>query len=454
MMLRVNYLVLLKLLFVGLFVANSAQVFAQRIELESAVIESQSGDASAISKNNGEVATFFSMQKKIVYDTLRGIGIAVESLPSDVQASLARFHTQNFEAFRAFSSGLDALDDGRFAEAKSFFERAAEFDPDFTMARDLQFSMPQTNTYSGAQLQSALRDASRTATTAGKTSVEIDASRAVAALLSGQSVVGVTKGASAAGDVSGASQVGPSYTSNLPGSADQFAPRTVVGMSYSMLVGGGVTVGVALTNDWSGGQVRSSGGVLSSVGDSAGFLATRAGASNCCAASATLSEGTVVHWGAWNSAAGASASVTVSGAAVSAPQLGQQVAYMLAPATVAMPTTGTATYVPVGGFLGGVSGNVTTNFVNRTVSINNLGFTASGLTFSGLNGAASYAASASSGNFSGKYSSGNCAGCTAFVPTSSAFSGNFVGGAASGLVYSSIMQTGNGTVSGLQLFGK
>jgi hypothetical protein len=119
-----------------------------------------------------------------------------------------------------------------------------------------------------------------------------------------------------------------------------------------------------------------------------------------------------------------------------------------------MPTTGTATYAPVGGFLGAVTGNITTNFVNRTVSVNNLGFSTSGLSFSGLNGAASYSSGIASGYFSGKYSSGNCVGCTGFVPTSSAFSGNFVGGAASGLVYSSIMQTGNGTVSGLHLFGK
>lgn len=436
----------------AVFTMVSSSALAQRVQLESAVVESVSGNTLAVSKNDGEIGTFFTMQKKVVYETLRGIGISVDDLPADVRANLVRFHTQNFEAFRAFSSGLNALDEGKFAEAKSHFEKATELDPDFALAREMQIAMPQTNAYGVLQLQAVLREAAKNATSAGKISVEVDASRAVAALQSGQSVV-VGSRPAAEVDVQASAQVGPNFTSNTPGAADQYGVRSVVGISYT-INGGAVPIGIASTNEWGVGQAVASGGKLSSVGDSAGFVAVRGGAADCCSASHTLGDGTVVNWGGWNSAPGASASVTVSGSSISAPQLGPQVSYLFAPATVVMPTSGAATFSPVGGFLGGVSGSVGVNFVTRQVQVNNLGFTLSGLTFSALNGTANYSPTVASGFFTGNYSSGSCSGCSAFSPTASAFTGNFVGAAASGLIFSSIMQTGNGTVSGLHLLSK
>ncbi len=429
------------------------QAWAQRLQLESAVVDSASGSTLSVTKNDGAASAFFDLQKKIVYDTLRGIGISVDSLPVDVRASLARFHTQNLEAFRAFSSGLNALDEGKFAQAKAFFDRAIELDPSFDMARDMQVAMPQTNVTSSLQLQAVLREAAKSAAVAGKTSVEVDASRAVAALLAGQSVVVTTRAEADAAKSASADSVGPEFTTNTPGSADKFGTRTVVGINYT-INSSDANVGVASTNEWAANQVRTSGVTLQAVGYTSGFTANQVGAADCCNASHTLEDGTVVNWGAWNSAPGASASVTVSGQSISAPQLGAQTTYMFAPATVTMPTTGTATYAPAGGVMEAVSGTITTNFVARGVQVNDLGFTISGLTFSGLNGVATYSPTIASGFFSGNYRSGQCTGCVAFAPEASAFGGNFVGNNANGMIFSSIMQTGRGTVSGLHLFKK
>jgi hypothetical protein len=426
---------------------------AQRLQLESAVVDSASGSTLSITKNDGVAAAFFDLQKKIVYDTLRGIGISVDGLPPDVRTNLARFHTQNLEAFRAFSSGLNALDDGKFAQAKAFFERAIELDPGFALARDMQVAMPQTNLTSGLQLQAVLREAAKNAAEAGKTSVEIDASRAVAALLAGQSVVVTTRADIDAATSANASSSGPDFTANPPGSADQFGTRTVVGISYTVN-STEANVGIASSNEWAANQVRTSGGTLEAVGYANGFTANRVGASDCCNANHTLANGTVVHWGTWNSAPGASATVTVSGQSISAPQLGAQTTYMFAPATVTMPSTGTATYVPAAGPMEAISGTITTNFVTRGVQVNDLGFRLSGLTFSGLNGTAIYSQNIASGFFIGNYTSGQCIGCVAFAPEASAFGGNFVGNEANGLLFTSILQTGKGTVSGLHLFKK
>ncbi len=429
------------------------QAWAQRLQLESAVVDSASGNTLSVTKNDGAASAFFDLQKKIVYDTLRGIGISVDSLPADVRTSLARFYTQNIEAFKAFSSGLNALDEGKFAQAKAFFDRAIELDPGFAMARDMQVAMPQANITSSLQLQAVLREAAKNATTAGKTSVEVDASRAVAALLAGQSVVVATRADSDASKSTGTDAVGPKFTSNAPGSADKFGARTVVGINYNVH-GNDANVGIAVSNEWSTDQVRISGVTLQAVGYTSGFTANQVGAADCCNASHTLADGTVVNWGSWNSVPGASASVTVSGQSIGAPQLGAQTTYMFAPATVAMPTTGTATYAPVGGMMEAVAGTITTNFVTRGVQVNDLGFSMAGLTFSGLNGAATYSPTIASGFFSGNYTSGQCTGCAAFAPEASAFGGNFVGNDANGMVFTSIMQTGKGTVSGLHLFKK
>jgi hypothetical protein len=144
----------------------------------------------------------------------------------------------------------------------------------------------------------------------------------------------------------------------------------------------------------------------------------------------------------------------VNGAEISAPQLGQ-VDYVMGEATRQMPSSNTATFAPSGGSLTGASGTISVNFATRDVLVQNLGFGIGALTFSGLNGETKFDARIASGNFGGNYSSGICAGCVAFNPQSSVFGGSFVGKNADGLVFSTILLTGNnGTASGVHLFTK
>jgi len=111
-------------------------------------------------------------------------------------------------------------------------------------------------------------------------------------------------------------------------------------------------------------------------------------------------------------------------------------------------------FTPVGGGLSNVTGSIAVNFANRSVSISNLGFDIGALIFSQLNGSTTYSAASASGFFSANYSSGSCAGCVAFTPAASSFTGNFAGSGAQGLVFSTILQNGAGTVGGVHLFGR
>jgi hypothetical protein len=448
---------------------GSQWAIADRVQIESAVVESASGTTSAISRSNGNVDTFFTMQKKMVYDTLVGIGIPLNSLPPEIRTRLAQFETRNFEAFRAFCVGLNAQDEGRFADAKAAFRRAVELDPSFGMAKAKESAMPQSDAVNSIQLQAVLRDAVKNATQTGKDSVAVDVQHAIAAMQAGMTVV-VGQAPAVAPEQN---QAATDSLANPPGSGDKYGSRTVVGVSYYTDVAG-VSVGVASTTDWSANQVKKNGSQLVSVGDSAnfvarldagkqsnGFLPNTTKIDPAQVGTYTLTDGTVVNWGAWNSSPGASALVTVSGSLARAPQLGPTLNYMMALSTPSMPTTQSAvTLDPIGGNFKDAKGQIVADFGLQQVTIKELGFSLEKVfdsvtktfVFSGLNGQASYGAKGS-GFFSGNYSAGgSCTGCTNFSPTSSAFTGNFVGKNANGLIFSSIMQTGSGTVSGVHLF--
>ncbi len=432
---------------------GAAGAQAERFELESAIIDSSSSVALGGGKQSGEIATFFTAQKQMVYSALNDLGIALDSLPLDVRKNLERFQTTNFAAFKMFSLGLNAQDQGKFAEAKAFFEKAVELDPNFELAGELGVAMPTSNIASTLQLQAVLAAAAKNATTAGKLQVEVDLSGAIAALQSGQNVVLLK---STTPSLFAAENTANTFSTNTPGSGANYAARKAVGVSYAELGQGGVSVATASTNEWTLAQAISDGAGLQKVGDSTGFQAVRGTAVATQDGSGVLADGSAYSWGHW-SAPGFS--VSSQGSAIAG--LGPQVAWMQGDATRAMPTVGSVHFAPAGGMLGNVIGDISVDFLNRKVQLNNLGFDLAGYTFRNLNSAATdYSSSIASGFFKGNYASGSCTGCSAFSPTASAFSGNFLGKDASGLMLSNVMATGvnpttgAATAAGLHVFGK
>jgi len=423
---------------------------AERFDLETVILESRSSHAVGGTKRSGEIATFFTAQKEMVYAALADLGISLDSLPADVRKDLERIHTTNFAAFRMFSLGLDAQDQGKFAEAKAFFAKAVELDPNFQLAGELSVVMPNSNVTGTVQLQAALAAAAKSATTSGKVQMEVDLSGAIAALQSGQTVVlGSKPDASAAQSNSNNASAG--FTSNPPGSGSNYAARLAVGVGYSVQNTPGVNVAVASTNEWTLDQASSDSAGLLTLGNAAEFRATRASATSAVAGSLNLADGSTVSWGSWQAGAGGSFSVASKGVAVTSLQ--PQFQYLIGQATRAMPTSGSATFVPAGGHLSNVSGNIGVDFVGRNVQLNNLGFDLGGASFAALNGSAKYSDTIASGFFKGNFSSGNCVtGCNAFSPTASVFTGNFLGKGTDGLVLSTVLSTGSGTVAGVHAF--
>ena len=431
--------------------AAASAASAQTFSLESAVLDSRSSRNLGVTTERGELAALLRAQKAITFGILRASGISLDQLPADVRARIERFQTTNLDAFRAFSTGLDLRDQGRFAEAKEAFRRAAELDPGFALAREQQLAMPDVNVLGPVQLRAAIAATASAAVDRGKATYAVDLSRAMAAMQAGQTVVAVQQPPAEALQASAAS----AYTINSPGSGTDYAPNQTTGLAYRFQPGGGPMIGLASTYELTGGQYANANGVLESIEtqDEQGnrFVAQRRGAAAVNLGSATIGDGSRVYWGQWLSSPGASAVVTVNQVPVVAPALGM-VDFMYGEAPRQMPTSSTATFTPTGGMLQNPSGTISVNFATRDVTLNNLGFSIEGLAFSGLAGSARYSDKVASGVFTGNYTAGTCAGCAAFAPQSSAFGGNFVGRSAEGLLFSTFLFTGTGTVSGLQLF--
>lgn len=437
------------LVLAGLFcgAAAWAQVRTGGFALEGAVIDSRSGDSLGVVNERGDLSAVFKAQKAMTFGILRAAGVSLDQLSPEVRAKIERFQTSNIEAFRAFSQGLDLKDQGRFSEARDSFRRAAELDPGFGLAVEQQQSMPDVNVSSALQLRAVMQAAAGAAVDRGKVAYVVDLSRALAALQSGLTVVAVP-----AVNESAQRSAANEYTSNQAGSTANALPNQVVSLSLSYDVNTANARSLTSPSVWRGADVRASAGSLEQIRTAAeGVVADRGGAATANAGQVALADGTVAYWGSWLSAAGTTAAVRVSGQLQTAPSLGR-VDYVFADATRNVPATASATFTPTGGLLQGVSGNIAVNFATRSVALQNLGFQVGSLAFSGLNGNATYDATAASGAFNGRYSSGTCSGCTAFTPTSSVFNGNFVGTQANGLVFSTLLNTGSGFASGVHLF--
>jgi hypothetical protein len=323
--------------------------------------------------------------------------------------------------------------------------------------------MPTSDAMNSVQLQAVLRDAVKSATQTGKDLVAVDVAHANAAMQAGMTVV------------IGPSQVPPANPnqpptdslSNPPGSSEKYGSRTSVGVSYAVLVQTPNTnqselVGYATVTDWAASQVDISANQITAIGkNNADFnaLINKAGQNSATKVDGSyrLSDGTTAYWGTWASSSGASALLTLSGSLKQTPELGDRLNYVYATATSSMPSanplTGPVTFAQRGGGFVNTGGSIQVDFGNKQLSFADLSFTLGTYQFSALKGQASYAGTGA-GAFGGYYSAGNCTGCTAFIPTTSKFDGNFVGKDASGVIFSTRMQTGAGTVSGVHLYAR
>ena len=72
------------------------------------------------------------LEKEIVYNILKVLPVTFT--PAEEQ-EFKKYHTKNLQAVLYFGQGLDALDTGQWKDARTFFKKATDEDPDFKLAR-------------------------------------------------------------------------------------------------------------------------------------------------------------------------------------------------------------------------------------------------------------------------------------------------------------------------------
>ena len=415
-----------------------SQAWAQNFAVEGAVIDSRNGASLGVVSERGELASLFRAQKAMTFGILRSAGISLEQLSPEVRARIERFQTTNVEAFRAFSQGLDLKDQGRFAEAREQFRRAAELDPNFALAKEQQQSMPDINIGTGAQMRAVIAAAAGNAVDRSKVAVAVDAARAVAALQAGQTLV-----LAQAQDVLYFDGNRLNYNRTQDQSSASAQPNFAASFAVE---GSGTLITSSAVSEFSASDVQISSGVLQRLGNSSsGFDAKLLNARSTGTGSVQLSDGSTAYWGSWNSSASGSASLLLGSSTYASPSMGD-FHWAVGDALRSMPTSGRASYTPSGGSLAGMTGSILVDFGTRVATLNNLGFGIGSLVFSNLSGNASFAATAS--GFAGNYTAGQCTGCSAFSAASSTFNAAFIGRSGAGLAFSTTLVTGPGTGTG------
>lgn len=104
-----------------------------RLRFDPQLIETSTGNVELAKEQVGELAHFFQIEKRILWDMLKKLRIE----PSMAEKlELDKVPTESFVAFLAYSRGLDDEDAGRYGDAKREYERAVSVDPSFKEAND------------------------------------------------------------------------------------------------------------------------------------------------------------------------------------------------------------------------------------------------------------------------------------------------------------------------------
>ena len=77
-----------------------------------------------------ELEEFYILEKEIVYSLLKVLHV---KFTPEEEKKFSQYHTKNLNAVVYFGQGLEALDIGKWKEAKNFFSQASEEDPSFKL---------------------------------------------------------------------------------------------------------------------------------------------------------------------------------------------------------------------------------------------------------------------------------------------------------------------------------
>lgn len=148
-----------RLIQAGRLVNGSIVQGGNQLTLSSSVVTVQTSQLSDPAQVTNSIDQLFVMQKQLVFRIFEQLGITLT--PAERQL-VDRQATTNLNAFLAYSRGLQASDDGRFADATRFFDEARRLDPGFAAAA-ARFTQAQA-AVAGTQVTGAMIESGLTST--------------------------------------------------------------------------------------------------------------------------------------------------------------------------------------------------------------------------------------------------------------------------------------------------
>ena len=118
----------------------SGMVLAQDININSATLHAQRGDALGVEQVGGALSRLMKYQKQLVFHIFKQLG--KENISGSLRREINKPQTTSMDALLLFSQGLDHQDRGHYEEASKSFSKALEKDPGFTLAHLAHISMP------------------------------------------------------------------------------------------------------------------------------------------------------------------------------------------------------------------------------------------------------------------------------------------------------------------------
>ncbi len=110
---------------------DAAELGEGKLRFDPQIVTTKTGDVDVRREQVGELAQFFQIEKRIVWDVLKRLGIEPTI---EEKVALDRVPTESFVAFLAFSRGLNYQDLGQYGEARKEYQKAANVDPKFKEA--------------------------------------------------------------------------------------------------------------------------------------------------------------------------------------------------------------------------------------------------------------------------------------------------------------------------------
>lgn len=111
---------------------GSFTVVGSSMRLDARLVEVEGGSIVLAEQIEGETEAFFELEQALVQSLVKAL--EVDLAPKE-RAGIRRIHTADYEAFRAFSRGIDRFDAEAYDDAVAALQDAAGRDEDFKLAR-------------------------------------------------------------------------------------------------------------------------------------------------------------------------------------------------------------------------------------------------------------------------------------------------------------------------------